>query len=211
MRNKLLLAATAATLPMTMSHAWAEESHNADKDKQTQSKMQENMLRMHEQMHKIMAAKTPQEREQLTKVHAKMMQEMQAMKSMNSDHEMMGNESQNSNTESGVQKETPSKMSGKIDSSIPVVPAGMMNGGGGGMQGGGAGGGGGAGAGGAPAGGGAGAPAGGTPPATGGALAGGGGGNGGAPAGGGGGAPAGGGGGCGGMNGGGMNGGGGGM
>lgn len=47
-----------------------------DKEKQMQmDKMQEAMVRMHEQMHKIMDAKNPQEREQLMREHKKMMQD----------------------------------------------------------------------------------------------------------------------------------------
>ena len=37
------------------------------------SVMQEGMLKMHEQMHKIMDAKNPQEREQLLQAHREMM------------------------------------------------------------------------------------------------------------------------------------------
>ncbi len=51
------------------------------------SVMQEGMLKMHEQMHKIMDAKNPQEREQLMQAHREMMhQHMQTMK----DGGMMG-------------------------------------------------------------------------------------------------------------------------
>ena len=57
------------------------------------TKMQTNMLKMHEQMHKIMDAKNPQEREQLMQAHAKMMEEgMQMMKNMKGGHEMMGSD-----------------------------------------------------------------------------------------------------------------------
>ncbi|MHB1322109.1 MAG: hypothetical protein ACYCY0_11200 [Acidithiobacillus ferrivorans] len=43
--------------------------------------MQESMLKMHEQMHKIMNSKNPQEREQLMQAHREMMHlHMQAMK-----------------------------------------------------------------------------------------------------------------------------------
>ncbi len=49
--------------------------------------MQEGMLKMHEQMHKILDAKNPQEREQLMQAHREMMhQHMQTMK----DGGMMG-------------------------------------------------------------------------------------------------------------------------
>ena len=48
------------------------------------SEMQEGMLEMHAQMHKIMDAKNPQEREELVQTHQQMMQQhmhnMQAMK-----------------------------------------------------------------------------------------------------------------------------------
>ncbi len=51
-----------------------------DNEKQMQmGKMQEAMLRMHEQMHKIMDAKNPQEREQLMQEHMKMMQDHMSM------------------------------------------------------------------------------------------------------------------------------------
>lgn len=57
-----------------------------DMDKQM-GMMQEAMLKMHEQMHKIMDATNPQEREQLTQAHQETMrQHMQAMKTGN----MMG-------------------------------------------------------------------------------------------------------------------------
>ena len=57
-----------------------------DTDKQM-GVMQESMLTMHEQMHKIMDAKTPQERERLMQAHRHMMQQhMQAKK----DGGMMG-------------------------------------------------------------------------------------------------------------------------
>ena len=43
--------------------------------------MQESMLKMHEHMHKIMDAKTPQERERFMQAHREIMhQHMQAMK-----------------------------------------------------------------------------------------------------------------------------------
>ncbi len=55
--------------------------------------MQESMLKMHEQMHKIMEAKNPQEREQLMQAHReKMHQHMQTMK----DSGMMGGDAKSS-------------------------------------------------------------------------------------------------------------------
>jgi len=86
--RKSLLIATLLTLPLSTSLAWADEAHHSDKDKipvttmtdkdkqMQMGKMQEHMLRMHEQMHKIMDAKNPQERERLMQEHAKMMQGM---------------------------------------------------------------------------------------------------------------------------------------
>jgi len=103
--KKSLLIAALVTLPLSMSLAWAEETHHSDKDKKPAAamtdkdkqmqttKMQENMLKMHEQMHKIMDSKNPQEREQLMQEHAKMMQEgMRMMKDMKGGHEMMGSD-----------------------------------------------------------------------------------------------------------------------
>lgn len=93
--KKSLLIAVLATLPLSAPLAWADEVHHSDKDKKPtmvmtdkdkqmqMGKMQENMLRMHEQMHRIMDAKNPQEREQLMQEHAKMMQDsMQMMQGM---------------------------------------------------------------------------------------------------------------------------------
>lgn len=55
--------------------------------------MQESMLKMHEQMHKIMDAKNPQEREQLMEDHRHMLhQHMQTMK----DGGMMGGDAKSS-------------------------------------------------------------------------------------------------------------------
>lgn len=60
-----------------------------DIDKQ-KGKIQENMLRMHEQMHKIMDAKNPQEREQFLQEHSKMMQDdMHMMQGMMGGHGIM--------------------------------------------------------------------------------------------------------------------------
>ena len=89
--KKLFLIAVLATLPLSVSLSRAEDAHHSDKnkepavavtekDKQMQmGKMQENMLRMHEQMHKVMDAKNPQERERLMQEHAKMMQDSMRM------------------------------------------------------------------------------------------------------------------------------------
>ena len=54
---------------------------------QKMGEMQDSMLKMHEQMHKIMDAKNPQERESLVQAHRHMLQQhMSAMK----DGGMMG-------------------------------------------------------------------------------------------------------------------------
>lgn len=94
MKKTLLIAALLA-LPLAISTAWADGDKYPDKgkmpattmtDKDRQmhmGKMQEHMLEMHAQMHKIMDAKNPQEREQLMQEHSKMMQdEMQTMQGM---------------------------------------------------------------------------------------------------------------------------------
>ncbi len=62
-----------------------------DSEKQMHmGKMQDAMLRMHEQMHKIMDAKNPQEREKLMQEHTKMMQDhMDMMQGMMGDRAMM--------------------------------------------------------------------------------------------------------------------------
>ena len=112
--KKSFLIAALVTLPLSLSQAWAEETHHTDKDKKPaaamtdkdkqmqMSKMQENMLKMHEQMHKIMDAKNPQERDQLMQAHAKMMQDgMQMMKTMMGGHEMMGSDAKGSMMDGG--------------------------------------------------------------------------------------------------------------
>lgn len=104
--KKSLLIAVLATLPLSMPLAWADDSHHSDKDKKPATamtdkdkemqmgKMQENMLKMHKQMHKIMDAKDPQERERLMQEHREAMQ--QHMQSMTDEgmmgHGMMGGE-----------------------------------------------------------------------------------------------------------------------
>jgi oligoendopeptidase F len=93
--KKSILIAVLATLPFSTPLAWAEEAHHSDqdkkpattmtdKDKQMQmGKMQESMLRMHEQMHKIMQSKDAKERERLMQEHSKMMQDnMHTMQGM---------------------------------------------------------------------------------------------------------------------------------
>ena len=117
--KKTLLIAALATLPLSTSLTWADETHHTgqdqkpamamtDKDKQMQmNKMQENMLRMHEQMHKIMQSTDPKEREKLMQEHAKMMQNnMQMMHSMKGggmmDHGTMGGNSKGGKMDGGM-------------------------------------------------------------------------------------------------------------
>lgn len=95
----LLSALTIPTLYTPIS--WAQEAPHSDKDKKSAmtmtdkdkqmqiGKMQENMLRMHEQMHKIMDTKNPQEREKLKQEHAKMVQDMHMMQGMMGSHGKM--------------------------------------------------------------------------------------------------------------------------
>lgn len=59
----------------------------ADREKRMQG-MQMNMIKMHEQMHKIMQARDPKERQQLMQEHLKMMQDN--MKMMQGNMKMMG-------------------------------------------------------------------------------------------------------------------------
>ena len=104
--KKSLLIAVLATLPLSMPLAWANEAHHPDQDKKPAAatpdkekmmqmgKMQDNMLRMHEQMHKIMQAKDPKERERLKQEHSKMMQDnmhmMRSMKGSGTGQDKMG-------------------------------------------------------------------------------------------------------------------------
>lgn len=66
--------------------------------------LQESMLKMHEQMHKIMDAKNPQERERLMQEHREIMhRHMQAMK----DGDMMGGDAKSgSGTSVGKEQKT---------------------------------------------------------------------------------------------------------
>lgn len=100
--KKLLFIAALTTLVLSAPLASADDDHHpagkgkkqtmpmTDQDKQMHmTKMQENMLKMHEQMHKIMEAKTPQDLEQHKQVHSKMMQDnMQMMHGMMGGHGM---------------------------------------------------------------------------------------------------------------------------
>lgn len=93
--KKLILIAVLATLPLSLPLTWADDTHHANKDKEQtpamtakdqqvqMEKMQEHMLTMHAQMHKIMDAKSPEERKQLMEEQIKMMQDRkQEMKGM---------------------------------------------------------------------------------------------------------------------------------
>ncbi len=113
-----LLIAVLATLPLSMPLAWAEDAHHpdqdkkpptamTDKDKQMQmGKMQENMLRMHEQMHKIMVAKNPQERERFMQEHSKMMQDnMRMMGGGMMGHGTMGGDAKGGKMDGGMQSQ----------------------------------------------------------------------------------------------------------
>ena len=117
--KKALLIAALATLSLATSLTWADETHHTgqdqkpamamtDKDKQMQmNKMQENMLRMHEQMHQIMQSTDPKEREKLMQEHAKMMQDsMRMMHSMKGggmmEHGTMGGNSKGGKMDGGM-------------------------------------------------------------------------------------------------------------
>lgn len=100
--KKLFLLSALAIPTLCIPPSWAEETHHSDKDKKPATamtekdkqlqmgKMQESMLRMHEQMHKIMDTKNPQEREKLMQEHAKMMQDMHMMQGKMGSHGKMG-------------------------------------------------------------------------------------------------------------------------
>ena len=93
--NKLISAAAVSLILPASAAALAVEEHHPDqkgapaksvpKDAKPKGvgmpmgKMQDNMLKMHEQMHKIMQAKDPRERERLMQEHLKTMQENMKM------------------------------------------------------------------------------------------------------------------------------------
>ena len=84
--NKLILVAAvslalfAPVIPAAEDHDHPAQKGEAAKDAGMQMRMmQDNMLKMHEQMHKIMQARDPKEREQLMQEHLKMMQEHMKM------------------------------------------------------------------------------------------------------------------------------------
>ena len=102
--KQALLMAVLVSLPLSMPLAWADDAHHPapdkkpatatatpDQDKPMQmGKMQDNMLRMHEQMHKIMQTKDTKEREKLMQEHSKMMQDNMRMMHGHGDCGMMG-------------------------------------------------------------------------------------------------------------------------
>lgn len=95
------------------------------------SRLQENMIKMHEQMHKIMSSKNAQDRQRLTREHARLMEETIPL--------MQGSQW----TSTGTDDPTQPKNSGTTKS-MDTTPSTMMGGGhgggGGGNQGGGGGG-----------------------------------------------------------------------
>ena len=146
MKNSMFIAVL-VTLPLSLSAAWAEETHHTDKDKKLSKnmtdkntpmqmdKMQESMLRMHEQMHKITAATNSQERERLTQEHSRMMQENMAMMGMShgTENYAKGSKMDGSGKMNSSGMDDSRKMKG-TDKSEPNT---SMNQGGGGMNGGG--------------------------------------------------------------------------
>ncbi len=109
------LIAVLAALPFSASLSRADDAYQYDKNKEPavamtekdqqmqMGKMQENMLRMHEQMHKIMAAKNPRERERLMQEHAKMMQDsMHMMQGMMDGRGMMGGDVKGGKMDGGM-------------------------------------------------------------------------------------------------------------
>ena len=112
MKNSILIAAL-ASLFLSMPLVLADDSHHSgdkksatamtDKDKQMRmEKMQEHMLKMHAQMHKIMEAKTPEERKQLMDEHMKMMKDgKHGMHGMKGHHHKCGKK-EDGKTEGGT-------------------------------------------------------------------------------------------------------------
>lgn len=83
-----LILTTAALFTLSTSVALAAEEHQHHADPKStpvkqagmpMNNMQDNMLKMHEQMHKIMETKDPKERELLMQEHQKMMHEHMGM------------------------------------------------------------------------------------------------------------------------------------
>lgn len=65
--------------------------------------MQEKMLQIHEQMHKIMQSKDAKERERLMQEHSKMMQDnMSMMQGMKGDRGMMGSDARGGKMDGGM-------------------------------------------------------------------------------------------------------------
>lgn len=129
--KKSHLIALLAALPLSMAVARAQDVHHAgmdkkpmtDKDQQMQmGKMQDNMLRMHEQMHKIMDAKDPQERERLKQEQLKMMQDnMQMMQGMMGSHGMMDGHAKGGKMDGGGKmggEAKGNKMDGSMDGNM---------------------------------------------------------------------------------------------
>ena len=74
------LALFAPAAPAAEEHDHSAQESAPAKAAGTQMRMmQDNMLKMHEQMHKIMQAADPKEREQLRQEHLKTMQEHMKM------------------------------------------------------------------------------------------------------------------------------------
>ncbi len=86
----LVLAAPGAAIAVEEHHAGEQAGASEAKPMQPEQmkKMQEHMLKMHEQAHKIMAAKSPKEREKLMEEQRQMMQDQ--MKAMHGKCGMMG-------------------------------------------------------------------------------------------------------------------------
>jgi hypothetical protein len=94
MKKLILAAMTSLTLAGCAAPGGEKHVHDetgAGRDSGTpMAKMQDNMLRMHEQMHKIMEAKDPNERARLMKEHQATMQEHMKMMGGHGKGGMMG-------------------------------------------------------------------------------------------------------------------------
>ncbi|MHB1142401.1 MAG: hypothetical protein ACYC1T_11700 [Sulfuricaulis sp.] len=111
------ITAVLATLPFSASLTSADDTRQSDRNKSPtanmkekdkpmpMARMQENMLLMHEQMHRIMDSKNPQERAQLIQEHSKMMQDnMSMMQGMMGGRGTMGGDAKGGKMDGGMMK-----------------------------------------------------------------------------------------------------------
>lgn len=96
------------------------------------SRLQENMIKMHEQMHKIMSSKNTQDRQRLTREHARLMEETIPL--------MHGSQGTSTGTDDPTQPKNSGTTKSQDTTPSTMMGGGGHGGGGGGNQGGGGGG-----------------------------------------------------------------------